>query len=260
MDEQHRGMFGAINTFHYLLTKHYSLEECKRALSLMIDYTHLHIFTEEMLMQRSSYPGYEEQVQQHKDMLETTEKFTKQHNIEKQPEHILIFLKNSWVNHMRNEDQKYVKYIQREGTKLGLDSNIFIKWNQDYNSGINLLDGQHRGIVSCINSLYYFFKMQCEEKPMQSIFNLIVNYGDVHFKTEESVMFASKGYPFYEDHLKQHENLRIQIKDILDDFSNNRDSNNVLKFLKQWWIGHIKEEVISFKKYGVSTKPIPPSS
>ena len=37
-----------------------------------------------------------------------------------------------------------------------MNNNVFIVWKNSNDCGINIIDEQHRGIVSTINTLFYF--------------------------------------------------------------------------------------------------------
>jgi hemerythrin-like metal-binding protein len=123
---------------------------------------------------------------------------------------------------------------------------LFIKWNERYELGVPLLDEQHRGIVSIINSLYYMIKLGAvNNKLCASILATIKNYSNIHFITEEGLLEFS-GYPDLEKHKTMHGKLIAEMERMgraveHDDFTA-IEAEPLLDFLKKWWIEHINKE------------------
>jgi hemerythrin-like metal-binding protein len=92
---------------------------------------------------------------------------------------------------------------------------LFIIWQNTNEIGIPLLDEQHKGIVSIINTFYYMMQKKVDHQLLYScITNTMKEYSKIHFITEESFMDMAK-YDDFENHKKLHEKLTVQI-DIIE--------------------------------------------
>ena len=126
---------------------------------------------------------------------------------------------------------------------------LFIVWNQTNEIGISLIDEQHKGIVSIINTFYYMMRKDINCQLLYScIANTMKEYSKIHFITEESFMSIAK-YDDIENHKRLHEKLTTQIDIIERKCLVANDATPLLDFLKEWWLNHINVED---KKY-VST-------
>ncbi len=123
--------------------------------------------------------------------------------------------------------------------------NIYIVWNENNNLGIPIIDEQHRGIISSINSLYYFIQSGLADEIIKPTMIVLEQYVKVHFKTEE-MLLEEVGYPGIEKHKKLHSGFEKEIGALGEKLFKDRDSDMILKFLKEWWLNHIN---IEDKKY-----------
>ena len=82
--------------------------------------------------------------------------------------------------------------------------NLFIIWSDMNTTGIKIIDEQHRGVVSAINSLYLFMQYDKGEDIVVPTLNIIYQYTKIHFRTEES-MLSRVEYPEFADHKKHHD-------------------------------------------------------
>lgn len=118
---------------------------------------------------------------------------------------------------------------------------LYIVWKEENNIGVSIIDEQHRGIISAINSMYYFIHNDNNPEAVKSILLLIKQYTIFHFETEESLMKKS-GYPDYKEHLELHTKLVNHTNQLVEEYSRTLDPSDVLRFLKEWWLYHIQEE------------------
>jgi hemerythrin-like metal-binding protein len=125
---------------------------------------------------------------------------------------------------------------------------LYIVWNESNNVGISIIDEQHRGIISTINSLYHFIQRGQGEDILRSIMVMLVQYTNIHFNTEETLMEES-GYPEIEGHRELHQSLYDKTKAMSFDAGRNTDPEKVLRFLKEWWLGHINKEDKKYVPY-----------
>ena len=65
---------------------------------------------------------------------------------------------------------------------------VFINWKTDYDLGIPIIDEQHRGIVTIINSLYYGMQNNYMRSLLEPIIGMLHEYTKIHFEIEESFL------------------------------------------------------------------------
>jgi hemerythrin len=128
----------------------------------------------------------------------------------------------------------------------------FNKWSNSYSVGINLLDEQHRELLSMIDS-FCIGCFQRDEKSArkffdQSVYNM-VNYIKHHFSTEEKLL-AFIDYPELVGHKQQHSEFLNNLTTEVRSFKPGETApfRPWVQYLKDWLFTHI---TISDKKYGV---------
>jgi hemerythrin-like metal-binding protein len=125
---------------------------------------------------------------------------------------------------------------------------LYIVWNQENQLGIPIIDEQHRGIVSAINSLYYFIQQGQGAEALKPTITVLAQYTALHFKTEEALMELAK-YPGLAEHIILHQALRGKTLNLTRDPMSQGDENTLLAFLKDWWLGHINNEDRKYAPY-----------
>jgi hemerythrin len=130
-----------------------------------------------------------------------------------------------------------------------LKHNVFIVWNPEYNLGIPIIDEQHRGIVSTINSLHFGLQNNYGKDMFSPIIDMMHNYTRIHFQLEESFLEKIDS-PNAKRHHELHRDLSSKLDDIGRDITLNKDPYQFMDFLKNWWINHICNEDLIYKDYG----------
>jgi len=131
------------------------------------------------------------------------------------------------------------------------EHNVFIVWQPEYNIGIHIIDEQHRGIVSTINSLYYGMQNNYIKEMLTSIVGMMYDYTHIHFHIEED--FLTKiDFPNAKKHRELHQELTYQLAKMGRDSLLEKDSIKFLEFLKKWWINHICCEDLIFRNHILS--------
>ncbi len=120
-------------------------------------------------------------------------------------------------------------------------NNLFIVWGDINKTGIKIIDEQHRGIVSVINSLYFFIRHKHGENMIFPILELVRNYTQIHFKLEETMLAKAK-YPELEAHKKHHAAFVAGLYKEAHAAKIHEDPYALLELLKNWWIDHINKE------------------
>jgi hemerythrin len=129
-----------------------------------------------------------------------------------------------------------------------MNNNLYIVWNDNNNIGFPIIDEQHRGIISTINSLYYFIQNGHGNEIIRPTMIMLSQYTQVHFKTEESIIEQAE-YPALKEHLSLHKTLLERTKLLSADANTNSDPEMILRFLKQWWLNHINHDDKQYAPY-----------
>lgn len=127
-------------------------------------------------------------------------------------------------------------------------SNLFIKWSDSCNTGIPIIDEQHRGVVSAFNTLHFFLKMNSGVETLNNIINLMKYYAKVHFATEE-MLFELSGYPLAAEHKELHAKLTSQTFSVGNKSKLMSDPMEFMDFLKGWWMEHIVGDDLKYSEH-----------
>ncbi len=116
-------------------------------------------------------------------------------------------------------------------------------WNKNFETGIEIIDEQHKKLLVLLNSLAKHFVHQSNSLTLDAIFEELTAYVIYHFETEEAIWHQY----FPEDELEiAHRNTHKKfITDVLELKNQQGHENqeqvieNVLSFLTQWLAFHI---------------------
>ena len=136
-----------------------------------------------------------------------------------------------------------------------MEHNIFIVWRPEYDLGIPIIDEQHRGIVSTINSLYFGMQNKHGESMLAPIIGMVREYTRIHFDIEEDFQRKCE-YPMASHHSKLHNELTKTLSTIGKDSISHRDPYEFMEFLKKWWIDHICHKDRDFLNFFRDTQNI----
>jgi hemerythrin len=135
--------------------------------------------------------------------------------------------------------------------QIMLQHNVLIVWNPEYDLGIPIIDEQHRGIVSTINSLYFGMQNSYGKNMLSPIVDMMHDYTRIHFQIEES--FLEKiDFPNAKKHHELHRELSYQLTDAGKSSMMDKDPYKFLVFLKNWWLIHIGNEDLIYRNYIIS--------
>ena len=109
------------------------------------------------------------------------------------------------------------------------------------------IDTEHKIILGLINELYEAVVSKKQDVDLKSISDRLVRYTNTHFQHEEQMM-RECDYPQIFEHKLEHDRLRQRTLD----FHNNLTlvtGRDMLRFLKDWWCGHIQESDKAYAPY-----------
>jgi len=144
-------------------------------------------------------------------------------------------------NDLIQKDKSNAPYVLPEHS-------VYIVWKPEYDLGIPVIDEQHRGIVTIINSLHYCMHNSHIKNILPPTIDMLRSYADIHFQTEEYFLSTIE-YPGDAKHRLLHKEYTFKLAGIERDIIINKDPGQLIGFLKKWWLGHICEEDMQFKNY-----------
>ncbi len=114
-------------------------------------------------------------------------------------------------------------------------------WQDDLNTGIDVIDGQHRRIVDMLNQLH---SAQLGRNPVLvgEVIDELVDYTLSHFAFEEELM-EEAGYPFTDAHKRVHALFTRRVNEYRLRFRAGEDVADELKsLLSRWLFNHIRND------------------
>ena len=118
-----------------------------------------------------------------------------------------------------------------------------IEWTNEYQTGVGVIDYQHKKLVELINDLFEVgTKKEFTGDILNVIFQELTNYTEYHFSTEEELM-RQVSYTKYDDHLVMHSNFIMALEKYKKRFDKKEDIiAELCEFLKKWLLNHILKE------------------
>lgn len=117
-----------------------------------------------------------------------------------------------------------------------------IEWSDDLSVGIQEIDEQHKVLVGLVNEMHQAIREHHGSETAKQILERLGDDTRIHFAVEESLMRIF-GYPGYDGHKKQHEELIGQFRQYQAKVQSGtaKISFEPLHFLKLWLAQHILE-------------------
>lgn len=116
-----------------------------------------------------------------------------------------------------------------------------LQWSNDLNTGIDVIDGQHKQIVEYINRLNDA-RMSGNRHEISEVIEGMVDYTLSHFAFEETLM-SDASYQFLHGHKKVHEIFVSRIHKFHERFAAGEDITEELHaLLCRWLFNHIRSD------------------
>lgn len=129
---------------------------------------------------------------------------------------------------------------------------MLVTWQKSFETGIKLVDEQHKELIGIINLFY----VQCKEvysapKTIECLKDF-QRCTEVHFQMEESFLIHSK-YPLFRQHQASHSEATFQVKRLLQ-LLNAGDTSlarleEAKKFILTWLLDHLRDYDEPFFEY-----------
>ncbi len=137
--------------------------------------------------------------------------------------------------------------------RSGLENrDILIVWKPEYELGIFIVDEQHRGIITVINSLYHAMRTDQGVAMLLPVIGMVTEYTRLHFVMEEA-FHEQCGFTETEQHRVFHGELIAKMTKIGRRSVAGKDPYPFMQFLKEWWHHHICHEDRLFRDYLAKT-------
>jgi len=128
-----------------------------------------------------------------------------------------------------------------------MTSDTAIVWTQDLNTGIEVLDNQHKRIVDYINQLGAAIR-QRDRAAVGAVLNELVDYTISHFAFEESLQ-EEAGYQYATPHKAVHEVFIKRVAKFQEKHDSGEDvAPQLHAMLSTWLIHHIKRDDMAYVK------------
>ncbi len=116
----------------------------------------------------------------------------------------------------------------------------FLEWGDEYMTGIESVDNEHKGAVEIINRLYELSGTN-ERSHIAELLNVLYHETKAHFDNEERLMKEYKIFNYF-SHKAQHDRLLRILKEFISEYGNNNKelSEQFLVLLHDWMINHYK--------------------
>lgn len=115
-------------------------------------------------------------------------------------------------------------------------------WSATLDTGIGVIDRQHRRIVDCINQLHEAHANGYQKEHIGNVIAELMDYTLSHFTFEEAMQEEAK-YPFCKAHKKVHETFINRVKGYQERFNLGEDVSRELHVLMVTWLfNHITRE------------------
>lgn len=116
-----------------------------------------------------------------------------------------------------------------------------MNWRSEYNTGIDVIDDQHKRILDYINQIEDV-RFTRDRNQIKEVLDNIIDYTQSHFTFEESLQDEA-GYKYRVPHKRVHDLFIKKIEDYRDRFVMGQAIEDELhQILTKWLINHIQHD------------------
>ena len=118
-----------------------------------------------------------------------------------------------------------------------------MKWKEEYNIGVELIDEQHKKLAGMIGELQTDLPAEEKNRRIGDTLKFLVGYAQKHFAAEEELMKMAK-YPDYAYHKELHKKFAGEITAVLVKIKKGVPVQvaDLSNFLTGWLANHILKE------------------
>ena len=116
-------------------------------------------------------------------------------------------------------------------------------WNPDWETGVDLIDHQHRQLLAQIEQLFQAVHENQAIGQVPELLGFLGEYVETHFANEELHMQVTD-YPGYGTHKAIHDGMRSRVARLIEAFRQDPSvvTDEVVDFLSDWLVQHIDVE------------------
>ncbi|MDR1904663.1 MAG: hemerythrin family protein [Treponema sp.] len=126
------------------------------------------------------------------------------------------------------------------------------EWNSSIATGIELIDNQHKELITKINILLNNCENKTTQEELTQSIDFLTEYTIKHFFDEEQLQKKYE-YPDYPNHKKMHEDFKNTIRnfkvDLIMKGASDQLIDDVHKKIGGWLVNHIKGQDILLGNY-----------
>ena len=122
-------------------------------------------------------------------------------------------------------------------------------WSSRYETGIALIDAQHRSLFDAVNRLADSFQAGTSNQQARECLEFMVRYTEEHFRSEEAYM-RDMNYPHVIPHEAEHARLIDQVHQLQAKVAEGRPvTMDMAIFLADWLKRHINETDMGYVNF-----------
>lgn len=119
-------------------------------------------------------------------------------------------------------------------------------WSTDLNTGIEVLDGQHKKIIEYVNRLDDAMFGGGKRKQVENSIAKLVDFAASHFAFEEGMLEKAR-YPFLRAHKRVHDVLVRRITDYQARFGLGEEvAGELHQLMSAWLVNHIRYDDMDY--------------
>jgi hemerythrin len=125
-----------------------------------------------------------------------------------------------------------------------------LEWTPSISVNNEKIDAQHKRLFSIINKLIIIKKEKTESDKIFEVLRELIDYSGKHFQTESQYM-SENNFPrlLLKAHIDEHEDYVGKMEKFVENYGKGREtlSDEILKFLADWWLKHVSESDMKYK-------------
>lgn len=115
-------------------------------------------------------------------------------------------------------------------------------WKDKYSVNVSAIDEQHKQVLDILNSMYEAVNCPDNKETMRLGLKKLYIFTVTHFQYEETLLRILK-YDDLAAHRKLHARMKDDTEKYIEKYKNGTmDIVDLMRFLKDWWLGHIVGE------------------
>lgn len=120
---------------------------------------------------------------------------------------------------------------------------LYIVWQESFTQGEPIIDEQHHGVLSTINTLHYFIQQGYELRELLPTIKILISFLVFHYRTEEGILRSTE-YPEIESYDSEMKRVIDEFKAVCEKARTEKSPELVLAYLKNWWHKHLKSHQV----------------